>query len=95
MEGVMGYQHAGGGRIAASGLRSGFQLPLAMASEGQTVTVARVRGPPDLRQRMAEMGFVQGAKVKVVSRVNGDVVASVKGATLALNRDMAMRVVTC
>lgn len=95
MEGVMGYQRADSGRIAASELRSGSQLPLAMASEGQTVMVARVRGPQDLRQRMAEMGFVQGAEVKVVSRVNGDVVVSVKGATLALNRDMAMRVVTC
>lgn len=91
----MGYQRADSGRIAASELRSGSQLPLAMASEGQTVMVARVRGPQDLRQRMAEMGFVQGAEVKVVSRVNGDVVVSVKGATLALNRDMAMRVVTC
>ena len=95
MEGVMGYQRADSGRIAASELRSGSQLPLAVASEGQTVMVARVRGPQDLRQRMAEMGFVQGAEVKVVSRVNGDVVVSVKGATLALNRDMAMRIVTC
>lgn len=95
MEGVMGYQRADSGRIAASELRSGSQLPLAMASEVQTVMVARVRGPQDLRQRMAEMGFVQGAEVKVVSRVNGDVVVSVKGATLALNRDMAMRIVTC
>ena len=91
----MGYQRADSGRIAASELRSGSQLPLAMASEGQTVMVARVRGPQDLRQRMAEMGFVQGAEVKVVSRVNGDVVVSVKGATLALNRDIAMRIVTC
>lgn len=91
----MVYQRADSGRIAASELRSGSQLPLAMASEGQTVMVARVRGPQDLRQRMAEMGFVQGAEVKVVSRVNGDVVVSVKGATLALNRDMAMRIVTC
>ena len=91
----MGYQRADSGRIAASELRSGSQLPPAMASEGQTVMVVRVRGPQDLRQRMAEMGFVQGAEVKVVSRVNGDVVVSVKGATLALNRDMAMRIVTC
>jgi len=90
----MGYQRADSGRIAASELRSGSQLPLAMASEGQTVMVARVRGPQDLRQRMAEMGFVQGAEVKVVSRVNGDVVVSVKGSTFGIGRDMAMRIVT-
>ena len=95
MEGVMGCHCVGSGRFAASEPRSGSQLPLAMVSEGQTVRVARVRGAQDLRQRMAEMGFVQGTEVKVVSRVNGDVVVGVKGATLALNRDMAMRIVTC
>ena len=95
MEGVMGYQRADGSRPAEPELRSGSQLPLAMVSEGRTARIARVRGAQDLRQHMAEMGFVQGAEVKVVSRVNGDVVVSVKGATLALNRDMAMRVVTC
>lgn len=91
----MGYRRVAGVSSAASKLRSGSQLPLAMVGEGQTVAVARVRGAQDLRQHMSEMGFVQGAEVKVVSRVNGDVVVSVKGATLALNRDMAMRIVTC
>ena len=91
----MEYRRVVGASSATSKLRSGFQLPLAMVGEGQTVTVARVRGAQDLRQHMSEMGFVQGAEVKVVSRVNGDVVVSVKGATLALNRDMAMRIVTC
>lgn len=91
----MGYRRAAGASSAASKLRAGSQLPLAMVGEEQTVTVARVRGAQDLRQHMSEMGFVQGAEVKVVSRVNGDVVVSVKGATLALNRDMAMRIVTC
>ena len=91
----MGYRRVAGASSAASKLRSSSQLPLAMVGEGQTVAVARVRGAQDLRQHMSEMGFVQGAEVKVVSRVNGDVVVSVKGATLALNRDMAMRIVTC
>ena len=71
----------------------GAQLPLAMVSEGQTATVLKVRGSQDLRQHLSEMGFVPGAEIEVVSRVDGDVLVSVKGATFGIGREMAMRVV--
>jgi ferrous iron transport protein A len=95
MESVMD-NTIGSGRVAAQReVRSGAQLPLSMVNEGETACVARVRGKQELRQHLAEMGFVQGASVQVVSRVSGDVVVKVKGATFALNRDIAMRIVTC
>ena len=72
----------------------GAQLPLAMVSEGQAATVLKVRGSQDLRQHLSEMGFVPGAEIEVVSRVDGDVLVSVKGATFGIGREMAMRVVT-
>lgn len=68
------------------------QLPLAMAGVDETVRVARVRGDADLRQHLAELGFVEGAEVKVVSRAAGDVIVTVKGARLALNRAMASHI---
>ncbi len=80
---------------AAVGTSGGAQLPLSMVSEGQTVLVSRVRGSQELRQHLAELGFVQGASVKVVSRVNGDVLVSVKGATFGIGRDMAQKIATC
>lgn len=72
----------------------GAQLPLAMVSAGETATVLKVRGGKDLRQHLFELGFVPGAPIKVVSRVSGDMVVSVKGATFGIGRDMAMRIVT-
>ena len=45
-----------------------------------------------MRQHLAELGFVDGAEVKVISRAAGDVIVSVKGARLALNRSMASRI---
>ncbi|WP_346695593.1 FeoA family protein [Thermophilibacter mediterraneus] len=68
------------------------QLPLAMVGPDESARVARVRGDADLRQHLAELGFVEGAEVKVISRAAGDVIVSVKGARLALNRSMASRV---
>ncbi|WP_455137202.1 FeoA family protein [Thermophilibacter sp.] len=73
-------------------MASSAQLPLAMAGEDEVVRVARVRGDADLRQHLANLGFVEGAEVKVVSRAAGDVIVTVKGARLALNRAMASHV---
>ena len=68
------------------------QLPLAMVGADEVARVARVRGDADLRQHLAELGFVEGSEVKVISRAAGDVIVSVKGARLALNRSMASRI---
>ena len=61
------------------------QLPLAMAGTDEVVRVERVRGDASLRQHLAELGFVEGSEVK-------DVIVTVKGARLALNRSMASRI---
>lgn len=68
------------------------QLPLAMAGEDEVVTVTSVRGDAELKQHLAELGFVEGSEVKIISRANGDVIVSVKGARLGLNRAMASHV---
>ena len=73
-------------------MTSAAQLPLAMVGPQEVARVARVRGDADLRQHLAELGFVEGSEVKVVSRAAGDVIVSVKGARLALNRSMASRI---
>lgn len=72
----------------------GPQMPLSLVHEGETVHVTRVKGTPELRQHLSELGFVEGAEVKVVSRVNGDVLVSVKGATFGIGRDMAKQITT-
>ena len=70
----------------------GGQLPLGMVGEDEVARVSKIRGGAELRQHLAELGFVEGAEVKVISRVNGDCIVSVKGARLALNRTMSSHV---
>ena len=67
----------------------GPQLPLAMLGEGETAHIVGVKGASELRQHLATLGFVDGAEVSVVSRVNGDVIVTVKGARLGLNLQMS------
>ena len=74
---------------------TGAQLPLAMVADGEVVGVSRVRGGSELRQHLAELGFVEGAEVRVVSRSGSGVIVTVKGATFAIDNGMAMRIATC
>ena len=69
---------------------SGPVLPLAMLGEGETALIVTVKGASDLH--LSTLGFVEGAEVKVISRVNGDVIVSVKGARLGLNRQMSSHI---
>ena len=63
-----------------------------MASVGAVNLIARLTGRDEVRQHLAELGFVVGAEVRVVSEMAGSLILSVGDSRVALNRDMAMRI---
>ena len=67
-------------------------MPLTMAKTGETVTVGRITGRDEVRQHLAELGFVVGATVKVVSEMAGNVIVQVKDSRVALDQGMANRI---
>ena len=46
-------------------------MPLIFAKEGETVTIRRISGKDDVRQHLAELGFVMDAEVLIVSHMAG------------------------
>ena len=42
-------------------------MPLTFASVGQTAVIQRITGKDDVRQHLAELGFVAGEKVTIIS----------------------------
>ena len=67
-------------------------MPLSMVSEGSEVEVARITGKTETRKHLENLGFVRGAKVKVLSEVNGDLIVVVKGVRVAIGKDMANKI---
>lgn len=67
-------------------------MPLTMANIGEAFTVRRISGKDDVRQHLAELGFVVGSDVKVVSEISGNLIVQVKDSRIALNRAMANRI---
>ena len=67
-------------------------MPLTMIDQGEPVTIHKITGRDELRQHLAALGFVVDETVKVVSRWGGNLIVQVKDSRIALDRDMANRI---
>ena len=67
-------------------------IPLTMAKPGETVTVRRITGKDDVRQHLAELGFVVDTEVTVVSSLAGGLIVQVQDCRVALDQSMASRI---
>lgn len=67
-------------------------MPLGMANAGDTGIIQKITGRDEVRQHLAEMGFVVGEQVTVVSELGGNMILSVKESRVALDKTMAMRI---
>ncbi len=67
-------------------------MPLTMARTGETVTIRKITGRDEVRQHLAEMGFVVDSDVTVISEVAGNLILQVKDSRIALDKSMANRI---
>lgn len=67
-------------------------MPLTLAPIGTPSVIRKITGKDDVRQHLAELGFVAGQEVTVVSSLNGNLIINVKGSRIALDQKMAQRV---
>ena len=68
-------------------------MPLTMARPQDGVLMIRkVGGKDETRRHLAELGFVSGEQVQVICEVAGNLILNVKGARVALDRQLAQRI---
>lgn len=56
------------------------------------MTIRRISGKEDIRQHLAELGFVVDTPVLIVSHMAGNLIVQVKGSRVALDRSMAQKI---
>ena len=66
-------------------------IPLTMA--GETVKIRKISGKDEVRQHLAELGFVENSDVAVISEIGGNLIVQVKGSRIALDKTMASRII--
>lgn len=67
-------------------------MPLSMAKPGETVVIRRITGKDEVRQHLAELGFVVDSVVTVVTELAGNLIIQVKDSRVALDKSMANRI---
>ena len=67
-------------------------MPLTMARAGEVNIIKKVGGKEKTRKFLENLGFVTGGQVTVVSETGGNMIVNVKESRVAINRDMASKI---
>jgi ferrous iron transport protein A len=67
-------------------------MPLNMAVPGEENLICRIGGSPEVKKHLEDLGFVAGGTVTLVTVLNGNVIVNVKDTRIALDADLARRI---
>ena len=67
-------------------------MPLTLVSIGENNTVLKVGGNAETKKHLENLGFVAGGNVRVVSTIGGNLIVNVKESRVAINREMAAKI---
>ena len=69
-------------------------MPLSFLRAGESARVAKVRGKGDVHHHLESLGFVEGAQVSLVCENGGNLIVEIKGTQVALNKQVAAKIIT-
>ena len=67
-------------------------MPITMGKTGERYFIRKITGRDEVRQRLAELGFVLESEVTIVSELGGNLILQVKDSRVALDKGMAGRI---
>lgn len=67
-------------------------MPLILAGIGTKNTIRQIGGNQETRKHLADLGFVAGSKVTVLSTISGSLIVNVKDSRVAISREMAAKI---
>jgi ferrous iron transport protein A len=68
-------------------------MPLIMARVGQINYIKKVSANSKTRQFLENLGFVPGACIEVISKLNGNMIINIKQSRIAISDDMAIGII--
>ena len=67
-------------------------IPLTMTQIGVENSIKKVGGKEEIRQFLANLGFIPGSHVTIVTKSGGNVIVSIKESRVAVSREMASKI---
>jgi ferrous iron transport protein A len=66
-------------------------MPLSMAKIGEENLIKKVGGGEKTRQFLANLGFIPGSHIMIVTKNSGNVIVSIKESRVAVSQEMASK----
>ena len=67
-------------------------MPITFETPGEENIIRKVGGNPEVKRHLENLGFTPGGSVTLVSMLGGNVIVKVKESRIALNEEMARKV---
>ena len=67
-------------------------LPLVFAEIGETGTVKKIGGSPEVKKHLENLGFVVGTEVAIINKMGENVIVRVKESRVAISQEMAQKI---
>lgn len=68
-------------------------MPLSMASMGEQFLIKKINGKEEIRRFLANLGFIAGAEVSLISEISGNVIVQIKDSRVAISKEMAQKII--
>lgn len=68
-------------------------MPLILADIGTENIIKKIGGSQEVKKHLEDLGFVPGGTVTVVSHIGGNLIVNIKGSRIAVNREMASKII--
>ncbi len=67
-------------------------IPLTYANPGEECIIKKIGGNSDVKRHLENLGFTVGGSVILISALSGNVIVKVKESRIALDEEMAKKV---
>ncbi len=67
-------------------------MPLSLANPGEEAVIRRIGGSPEVKKHLENLGFIVGGTATVVTSLNGNVIVKVKESRVAIDEEMARKI---
>lgn len=67
-------------------------MPLTYVNIDEEGIVKKISGANEIKHHLENLGFVQGSKVRVVNKMNGNIIVFVKNTRIAISEELARKI---
>ena len=67
-------------------------IPLSYANQGEESVIRKIGGSPEVKKHLENLGFVVGGTATIITSLNGNVIVKVKESRVAIDEEMARKI---